>query len=691
MSTRKSALGPVPFWLSVAGALLTLVGLFWVNGLSRAFAQNDVTPPTITSISITSDPDENDADLGAYSIGRAGGDIVQSSNWASGVYRIGDDVQVTVMFSENVTITGSPQLELAIGSNNRTAEYESTDDSAVVFSYTVAEGDSDSDGIVINANKLTLNGGTIKDAADNDANLSHNALADQDGHKVDGIRPRIARFFLASSTGGSDGAYSEGEEMIIVAEFTEDHPRGSVTGPPQVKLDFDGEEKMARWDISLLFNSPQDYGIFGYVVQEGDLDSDGVTISANSIELNGGFIRDTAGNDAVLTHSAVTASSSFIVDAVAPTVSSITITSDPGDDDTYGPGDKIEVTVTFSENMSLPTSITCSSDVVHCKAELELDIGGTARTAAYESHDGAEVVYAYTVQAGDTDDNGISIGANKLTGKRIMDATGKFGYAINDADLSHNAVADDPGHKVSVAPVTIKPPVVEPPGPPSKPTGPPGGPSAPSTPGVPAAQAAPAAPRAPATPAGVLGMTSEATVSELPGNRLQIQRHDVPEASFELDIGSISADGMTVVMSGVIRDGTWGQTYFVVRRESDGRIVRRWVPPDSPFVSQIPWAVVNTQFTVPVGVLGAIPLDDQFPKPNMLTRRFDGGDDRILAYDAELGQWRHVPDLATFQALGFYWCNVTAADAGFFDRITLGPPYPASNVPARGDYPVCQT
>ena len=388
-------------------------------------------------------------DLGAYSIGRSGGSIVQSTDWASGVYRIGDDVHVTVTFSENVTVTDSPQLELTIGSSNRTAEYESTDGSVVVFRYTVAEGDTDSDGIAIGANKLTLRSGSIKDGADNDANLSHNALADQDGHKVDGIRPRIARFFLASSTGGSDGAYSQGEEMIIVAEFTEDNPRGSVNGPPQVKLDFDGEEKMARWDISLLFDSPRDYGIFGYVVQEGDLDSDGVAIRANSIDLNGGFIRDPAGNDAILTHSAVAASSLFKVDAVAPTVSSIAITSDPGDDDTYGIGDKIEVTVTFSENMSFPISITCSRNVVHCKAELELDIGGTARTADYQSHDGADVVYAYTVQAGDTDDNGISIGANNLTGQRIMDAAGRNGEGINDADLSHDAVADDESHKVS--------------------------------------------------------------------------------------------------------------------------------------------------------------------------------------------------------------------------------------------------
>ena len=68
----------------------------------------------------------------------------------------------------------------------------------------------------------------------------------------------------------------------------------------------------------------------------------------------------------------------------------------------------------------------------------------------------------------------------------------------------------------------------------------------------------------------------------------------------------------------------------------------------------------------------------------MLTRRFDGGDDRILAYDAGWGSGGTCRTQATFQARGYYWCNVTAADAGFFERITLGPPYPASDVPARG-------
>ena len=201
---------------------------------------------------------------------------------------------------------------------------------------------------------------------------------------------------------------------------------------------------------------------------------------------------------------------------------------------------------------------------------------------------------------------------------------------------------------------------------------------------------APSPPPAP-TRSPIIGSTPAATAKELAGDLMVLQRHDQPGVEIEVGVGWIRRDGQRIIVIGFVRDGDLGQTYAVVRREGDGQVVRRWIAPDSHLVYAVPWAIVNTQYTFPVGVISAIPLDDQYPSPNMLTRRFDGGDDRILAYDAELGQWRHVPDLATFQARGYYWCNVTAADATFFERITLGPPYPSSGVLARADYPVCQT
>ena len=41
-------------------------------------------------------------------------------------------------------------------------------------------------------------------------------------------------------------------------------------------------------------------------------------------------------------------------DTTAPTVSSVVVTSDTEDDGVYGIGDRIEVTVTFSENVTVP-------------------------------------------------------------------------------------------------------------------------------------------------------------------------------------------------------------------------------------------------------------------------------------------------------------------------------------------------
>ena len=198
----------------------------------------------------------------------------------------------------------------------------------------------------------------------------------------------------------------------------------------------------------------------------------------------------------------------------------------------------------------------------------------------------------------------------------------------------------------------------------------------------------------PAEQPPLIGQSSSTSAYELDDNRVLLRIHnpDDPEnpIGIEVGIGSINSAGTEIVPVGYVRDDSLGQTYAVLRREFDGKIVRRWVAPDSPLALIVPWDIVNSQYTFPVSVIVTIPLDERWPHPNQLARRFDGGDVRILSYDASLLQWRHVPDLATFQSLGFYWCDVTAADAGFFERINLGTPYPATSEPARSDYPSCR-
>ena len=367
---------------------------------------------------------------------------------------------MTVTFSENVTVTGTPRLELYIGGPGKTAAYESVVGSTVVFSYTVAERDWDNDGIAISSNRLTLNGGSIKDAADNDADLSHVALSAQEDHKVDGIPPRVSGFYtLTTNRYTFDGAYTIGDIIYVGVSWSGNGV--SVTGNPQLTLDFNGTSKTSNYVDGWLGSFSE------YTVEEGDsAPDDGVAIPANAISLNGGAIKDRAGNDAVLTHPAFAADTLYStqyslripVDGIRPTVTSVEIVSDPGDADTYGAGDVIKVLVTFSEN--IVTFVTWPEDVDgEVRPTIELNIGGEARIADYYSRSGTTVTFAYTVQSGDTDDDGISIEANKVWAGPVT--PGLDLYLIRDLpspgdwfagnyahDVSHDAIADDSGHKV---------------------------------------------------------------------------------------------------------------------------------------------------------------------------------------------------------------------------------------------------
>ena len=184
----------------------------------------------------------------------------------------------------------------------------------------------------------------------------------------------------------------------------------------------------------------------------------------------------------------------------------------------------------------------------------------------------------------------------------------------------------------------------------------------------------------------VIGTTTSTTAVESTANTVQFQQPGA--APVEVGIGTLSTTGELTIL-GVIRDGHL-PTYALARRASDGQVVRVWIPPNSALSAQIAWPDVISTFTFPVDVVASVPLDETYPQPNQLVRRFDGADERILAYDASLQQWRQVPDIATFQALGFYWCDVGSADSGMFDRITIGDPHPTSSQLARTDYPACR-
>ena len=347
----------------------------------------DDTAPTVSKIEITSDPGTD------------------------ATYVIGDAIGVTVTFSEKVEVTGTPRLSLELGGGSRTATYEGgTGTAALVFEYEVAEGESDIDGVGVEADSLS--GGTIRDGSDNDAVLDHDGLGADAGHKVDGVRPELA---------ASGGAVVDGTRLTL----TWDEPLDGSSRPETGDFTVSGGDR-ARTVTGVRVN--------GSAV-ELTLDVGAEHLEAEiQVSYTPGTnpIRDAAGNQAeALSRQSVT---NETPDTTPPEVSGLVITSNPGSDRTYAVEDEIEVTVTFSETVKVTGT-----------PSLRLELGGGRRTATYRGGTGtAALVFGYEVAEGDEDTGGVSIDAGRigLNGGTLEDE------AENAAELAHGALAAQAGHRV---------------------------------------------------------------------------------------------------------------------------------------------------------------------------------------------------------------------------------------------------
>ena len=105
-------------------------------------------------------------------------------------YAAGDEIQVAVLFSERLTVSGEPRLTFELGGGQRTAIVASQSTLYDLnFTYTVAAGEMDIDGVSVPAGRIDLNGGTIEDRAGNAALLDFPGVEASLSHKVDGVKP----------------------------------------------------------------------------------------------------------------------------------------------------------------------------------------------------------------------------------------------------------------------------------------------------------------------------------------------------------------------------------------------------------------------------------------------------------------------------------------------------------------------
>ena len=132
-----------------------------------------------------------------------------SSPGSDGVYGVGDTIQVTVTFSEDVTVgyVGSKrhaaELDLEMDGQTRTAHYARTEGNKVKFEYTVLPGDEATFALRLRPNSLRLyrdkpsEHGSIRNSSGRDAVLDHNGLAST-FHRVDAVSPDFSSALVSS-------------------------------------------------------------------------------------------------------------------------------------------------------------------------------------------------------------------------------------------------------------------------------------------------------------------------------------------------------------------------------------------------------------------------------------------------------------------------------------------------------------
>ena len=342
-----------------------------------------------------------------------------------GGYKVGDAITTTVDFDQPVTVDtsgGVPMLLLETGALDRQAGYVSgSGSSTLLFAYTVQAGDLSADLDYASTAALAPNGATIRSSNGTDAVLAlpapggPSSIAGQHDIVVDGVAPAVA-----SVTVPANGTYVAGQPLDFTVNLDEPVAVNALGGTPRIAITLDTGGTVYA---SYLAGSGSSALVFRYVVASGDVDSTGIALGT-AIEANGGTIQDAVGNAAAPGLNGVGSTASVLVDAAAPTVASVAVPADGA----YREGEVLAFAITASEPVTVDTSGGTPG--------LPLDIGGTAVAAAYVAGSGTTTLqFAYTVQAGQDDADGIDVGAALASnGGTLTDAAG------NPLDLALNGV-----------------------------------------------------------------------------------------------------------------------------------------------------------------------------------------------------------------------------------------------------------
>lgn len=273
---------------------------------------------------------------------------VASAPVSGGVYRAGETVSVSLTYDRPVLVEDTPSLALEIGDHHVEATYRSgSGTNTIEFAYEVQIHDHDVDGFALPAGEGQgfHDGSIYSSGREIELEAAYPGFASQAAHKIAG-QVYVTEVSMGSDP-GDDDTYEPGDAIRVLVRFDAEV---TVTGTPQLTLNLGGSTVAA--DFQGIHNpgdaalpSTGEVLVFGYTVQDGDADANGIAVVANSLNLHGGSIVDTAGNEALLRHDVVTFDGHLV--GVVPPVLISAETSQDGQ----------EVTLTFSENVHVRPDI----------------------------------------------------------------------------------------------------------------------------------------------------------------------------------------------------------------------------------------------------------------------------------------------------------------------------------------------
>jgi len=274
-----SVTGGVPTFLggsiNTGTHVASITGQSSLNADWTAGEPADVTPPTVTSVTVP----------------------------VNGSYGAGANLNFTINFSETVIVSGTPRIPITLNTGGTVfANYVSGSNSAaLLFRYTVVGGNNDPDGITVGAS-FDTNGGTVRDAAANDAVTTLNSVGSTTNVLVDTTAPNVVSVVRASAnpTGASTVGYTVTFDESVTGVDTSDFSL-TTTG-------------IAGASVTLVTGSGTTYNV---TVNTGTGTTGTLRLDVN----NGASISDAAGNALA---AGFTSGEVYTIDKNAPSVVSVT-------------------------------------------------------------------------------------------------------------------------------------------------------------------------------------------------------------------------------------------------------------------------------------------------------------------------------------------------------------------------------